>query len=107
MSDHRSSGDELAELVLAANALSQTAHRAGESYDVSAARDEMAPQVAKGARATRYQLSWELHRAGEMLRQVAQSIEHARVLEASLHPEMPPASTTRPLVAHPGAGLGL
>lgn len=80
MSDARSTEDVLNELGAAANALSQALHQTGADYDAPATPGDRARPPSREARAAQYQLSWELHRAGEMVRQVAHAIEHAREL---------------------------
>lgn len=62
----------------------QVLDQLGAFHDGLSKRD-IRPVVAdsvRGGRATSYQVSWELHRAAAMTRQIAKAVDHAHELEA-------------------------
>ena len=98
--------EDLAALSATATSLSQALHHAGAAYDGQPSCQARS-HIDADHRATRYQLSWELHRAGEMLRQVARSLEQAQELEATLTRRPGSPSQCLPAAAPPSLGLSL
>ena len=86
----------LGSLSRAAASMSQSLHQLASFHDEPARTTGWAPEDSAGARSAAYRVSWELHRAGEMLRQVAATIDHAHEAEAILayHREFPEHSRT-------------
>ena len=97
----------LGSLSRAAASMSQSLHQLASFHDGPARKTGWAPEDSAGARSAAYRVSWELHRAGEMLRQVAETIDHAHEAEAILafHREFP--ENTRSLSPDPDLRIGL
>lgn len=96
----------LGSLSLAAGSMCQSLHQLAAFHDGSGRRTGWTPEDSSEARSAAYRISWELHRAGEILRQVAEAIDHAHEAEAILvyHREF----ATPPLAAHTTEqGIGL
>jgi hypothetical protein len=74
----------LGSLSVAAASMSQSLHQIASFHDGPGHRTGWTPGGSPGARAASYRVAWELHRAGEILRQVAESIDHAHEAEAIL-----------------------
>lgn len=74
----------LGSLTSAVASLSQSMHQVAAFHDDRAKKSEWVPERSANARAASYRASWELHRAGEMLRQVGETIGHAHEAEAAL-----------------------
>src|SRR5690349_4405649 len=66
----------LGDLSASAASLSQSLHQVAALHDGPSRRLRAAPCDSPSTRAATYQVSWELHRAGEILRQVAEAIDH-------------------------------
>ncbi|WP_148575311.1 hypothetical protein [Nocardioides caldifontis] len=85
----------LGSVAAAAASMSQSLHQLASFHDGPARRTGWAPGDSAGdsagARAASYRVSWELHRAGEILRYVSEAISHAQEAEATLvyHRELP------------------
>ncbi len=81
----------LGSLTSAVASLSQSLHQLGAFHDGPSNSSGWVPQNSSGARAAAYRVSWDLHRAGEMLHQVTETIGRAQEAEAILayHREMP------------------
>lgn len=98
----------LGSLSAAAASLEQSLHQLASFHDGPARKRAWVSGDERAGRAASHQISWELHRAGEILRQVAASLDHAHEVEASIaydhrdHPLMsePPRRT-------PNQGLSL
>ena len=88
----------LGSLSTAAASLSQSLHQIASSHEGPAQNTASVSDDSRAGRAAAYQVSWELHRAGEILRQVAQSIEHAHEAEATItyHHRNSPSLTDAP-----------
>ncbi len=97
----------LGALSRAASSMSQSLHQLAVFHDGPARKTRWALEDSAGARSAAYRVSWELHRAGEMLRQVAETIDHAHEAEAILafHREFP--ENTRSLSPAPDHRIGL
>ena len=74
----------LGSLSAAAASLSQTLHQVASAHDGPPQPGDWVPAKAPRERAAAYQVSWELHRAGEIMRQVASAINHAHEVEATI-----------------------
>lgn len=98
----------LGSLSAAASSLEQSLHQLAEIHDEPASRRTWLAGDQRESRATSYQVTWELHRAGEVMRQVAASLSRAHEMEAQIAydqrdtplQQAPPRST-------PGSGLSL
>ena len=68
----------------ALRSLEQSLHQLAELHE----RTETPSRVVNGSRregrAAGYQVAWELHRAGEMVRQVGRAVDHAHEVEATI-----------------------
>lgn len=97
----------LGSLSRAAASMGQSLHQLASFHDGPARKTGWAPEDSAVARSATYRVSWELHRAGEMLRQVAETIDHAHEAESLLafHREVP--ESTRRLSPASDHGLGL
>lgn len=74
----------LEDLSSAAASLSQSLHQVASMHDSPGRRLRSVPCDSPSNRAATYQVSWELHRAGEILRQVAEAIDHAHEVKATI-----------------------
>lgn len=74
----------LGSLTSAVASLSQSLHQIASLHDCPGREAAWAVGDSRAARAAAYQVSWELHRSGEVLRQVAESIAHAHAAEATI-----------------------
>ncbi|MFT4083949.1 MAG: hypothetical protein QM638_15315 [Nocardioides sp.] len=81
----------LGSLTSAVASLSQSLHQIAAFHDGPAKSGGWVPAESTQARSTAYRVSWELHRAGEVLHQVSESINSAHEAEAVLryHREFP------------------
>lgn len=98
----------LGSLTSAVASLSQSLHQIASFHDGPARKTAWVTGDSRAGRAASYKVSWELHRAGEVLRQVSESIEHAHEAEATIaydHRDFPSLTDApRRSVDH---GLGL
>jgi len=82
----------------ALGSMAQVLHQLGTAHDRIPGSDGSAP-VGREARAAAYQVSWELHRAAEMVDQVGVTVDRAHQLEAAIsydvHLPVTPAPTRR------------
>lgn len=82
----------LGSLTSAVAALSQSLHQLAAFHDAAAQKGVWVAGDSRAGRAATYQVSWELHRAGEILHQVSESIASAHNAESRLtyvHPDFP------------------
>lgn len=89
--------DLLGALSQAITSIGQTIHQIGDFHDALKQRD-IRPVVADSARtgqAASFQVSWELHRAAEMTRQVAKAVDHAHEIESRIAYSRPVEHTVR------------
>lgn len=96
----------LGSLTSAIASLSQSLHQLAAFHDRAAPKGAWVAGDSRAGRAAAYQVSWELHRAGESLRQISEAIEHAHNAEAQItyvrrHFQAPPPP------AHDGLSHGL
>lgn len=96
----------LGSLTSAVASLSQSLHQIAAFHDGSPRRAAWVPESSAKARSASYRVSWDLHRAGEMLRQVGETIANAHEAEAILayHREFPEPVTRSSSADH---GLSL
>src|SRR3954452_23854901 len=64
--------------------LAQALHQLGDFHDGPALKRTWVTNDARKERSASYQVSWELHRAAEMLHQVAETIDRAHEIEATI-----------------------
>lgn len=107
ITDPRDIYPTLGSLSRAAASMSQSLHQLASFHDGPARKTGWSPDDSSSARSAAYRVSWELHRAGEMLRQVAETIDHAHEAEAILayHREFPEQS--QPLSSTTERRIGL
>lgn len=74
----------LGSLSAAAASLEQSLHQLAAHHDGPARKRAWVTGDDRAGQAASHQVSWELHRAGEILRQVAASLDHAHAVEASI-----------------------
>jgi len=97
----------LGSLTAAVASLSQSLHQVAAFHDGRDKWSDWRLERSVQVRAASYRVSWELHRAGEMLRQVGDTIGHAHEAEAVLvyHREFPDPSFVPGHSADRGLGL--
>jgi hypothetical protein len=96
----------LGDLSLAAASLGQVLHQLGRLHDAQQSESRWVSEGSRAGRAATYQVSWDLHRAGEMLRQVTRCIDEAHQAEGTVvyhHRDFPAFAET----ARPGRDQGL
>ena len=64
--------------------MSQSLHQLGNFHDGQTTKDARATDDAHAGRAASYRVAWELHRAAEMLHQVAECVDRAHEFEATV-----------------------
>lgn len=98
----------LGSLTSAVASLSQSLHQLAAFHDGAAQRGVWVAGDSRAGRAATYQVSWELHRADEILHQVAESIGSAHSAEARIT-YMPRdlSPLTAPAPRSPERGLSL
>lgn len=96
----------LGSLTSAAASLSQSLHQLATYHDGRQRQTEWVPTDSPKARSAAYRVSWDLHRAGEMVRQVGEIVANAHEAEAMLayHRKFPEPPLPRSSGAH---GLSL
>ena len=94
----------LGSLTSAVASLSQSLHQIAAFHDAPQRQTEWGPADSPKARSAAYRVSWDLHRAGEMVRQVGDVIADAHEAEATLayHREFP-----EPPLSHSSTDHGL
>lgn len=87
----------LGSLTSAVASLSQSLHQIASVHDNRPRGTAWVPETSPKGRSAAYRVSWDLHRAGEMLRQVGETIANAHEAEAmnAYHREFPEPSATR------------
>jgi len=96
----------LGSLTAAAASPKQTLHQLAACHDGTSRKRAWLNGDPKAGRAASYQVSWELHRAGEILRQVAAALDRAHEVEAQIaydHRDVPLLS--EPTRSTPSPGL--
>lgn len=74
----------LGSLSAAAASLAQSLHQIAVFHDGPARKTAWATGSTQAGRAAAYQVSWELHRSGEILKQVAESLDQAHEVDSSI-----------------------
>jgi hypothetical protein len=74
----------LGSLTSAVASLSQSLHQLASFHDGEAKKGVRVAGDSRAGRAATYRVSWELHRAGEILHQVSESIASAHSAEARI-----------------------
>lgn len=64
--------------------LAQALHQLGDFHDGPALKRTWVSHDARNGRSASYKVSWELHRAAQMLHQAAESIDRAHEVEATI-----------------------
>lgn len=82
--DPRETYSVLGSLTSAVASLSQTHHQLASFHDSEGEKGVWVAGDSRAGRAVTYQVSWELHRAGEILHQVSESIANAHSAEARI-----------------------
>lgn len=82
--DPRDIYSALGSLTSAVASLSQSLHQIAAFHDGRQRQTEWVPADSPKARSAAYRVSWDLHRAGEMVRQVGDVIADAHEAEATL-----------------------
>lgn len=98
----------LGSLTSAVAALSQSLHQLAAFHDAAAQKGVWVAGDSRAGRAATYQVSWELHRAGEILHQVSESIASAHHAESRLtyvHPDFPACADAPHRSANHGLSL--
>lgn len=89
-------------------ALSQSLHQMATFHDRHTADGAWTADRSRDGRAAAYQVSWELHRAAEILHHVSDSIDHAHTCESRisyLHRDFPPFAPVPRLTTERRLGL--
>jgi hypothetical protein len=76
--------------------LAQALHQLGDFHDGPALKRTWMTNDARTGRSASYRVSWELHRAAGMLHQVAETIDRAHEVEATIAYDTPDFPTARP-----------
>lgn len=101
LADTRDLYSLLGSLSAAAASLSQSLHQIASAHDGPQHPGSWVPEQSPSGRAAAYQVSWELHRAGEIMRQVATAIDHAHEVESTItythrdSPDLSPVPNSR------------
>lgn len=86
----------LGDLSLATSSLAQSLHQIATAHDRLGPDRAVVAESRRTGRATSYAVSWELHRAAEMLRQVAKGIDRAHEDEGRItHTQPVPLLTSQ------------
>lgn len=64
--------------------LTQSLHQLGDFHDGPATKTAWRNGDPHAGRASSYRVSWELHRAAEMIHQVAETVDRAHEIEATI-----------------------
>lgn len=64
--------------------LTQSLHQLGDFHDGPATKTAWMNGDPNAGRASSYRVSWELHRAAEMIHQVAETVDRAHEIEATI-----------------------
>jgi ABC-type transporter Mla subunit MlaD len=102
--------DLLGDLSRAITSLAQSLHQIAKVHDNLEPGRARVAESARSGRATSYAISWEVHRAAEMLTQVAGVVDRAHQDEAKIayvqpDPLLPPDRQATPAAANNGLHL--
>lgn len=78
----------LGSLSVALRSLEQSLHRLAAFHDGAEGPFAVVNDSRREGRAAGYQVAWELHRAGEIVRQLGRVIDHAHEVEAAIGYEL-------------------
>lgn len=98
----------LGSLTSAAASLSQSLHQIAAFHDGAAKKGVWVEGDSRAGRAAIYQVSWELHRAGEILHQISEAIASAHQAESRItyaHCDFPALADTPHRTADHGLSL--
>lgn len=98
----------LGSLSAAAASLRQALHQIASFHDSPARKATWVAGDSRAGRVASFQVSWELHRAGEILKHVAETIDHAHEAEATIvydHRDFPSHSDVPRRSVDQGLGL--
>jgi len=98
----------LGELTTGLESLAQSLHQIGTFHEAPAFERTWATGNPRAWRAASYEVAWELHRAAEMVHQVATGLDRAHTTEATIDysPRKVPALRSVPRPTHePGLAL--
>lgn len=87
--------------------MAQSLHQLGDFHDGQAAKTALVKNDPNHGRAASYRVSWELHRAAEMLHQVGECVDRAHEIEAIIAYQASVHERPSPRHAPPQAGLSL
>ena len=96
----------LGELTNGLASLAQSLHQIGDFHEGPATKRAWITGDSRAGRAASYQVAWELHRAAEMVHQVAATIDRAHEVEASITYDVHDVTALAP-VPRPTAQPGL
>lgn len=88
--------------------LTQSLHQLGDFHDGPATETAWCNGDPQAGSASSYRVSWELHRAAEMVRQVAEGIDRAHEIEATItygHAAQPTPTPVWRMDHEPGLSL--
>lgn len=94
--DPTSTYSVLGSISSALTSLTQVLHQIGQAHDGELARRVRLDGDPQAGRASSYRVSWEVHRAAEMLHQVAEAVDRAHEIEATITYDLEAVSTTAP-----------
>lgn len=89
------------------SSMAQSLHQLGHFHDGQAAKTALVRNDPYHGRAASYRVSWELHRAAEMLHQVGECVDRAHEIEAIIAYQASGHERPSPRRAPPEAGLSL
>ena len=88
--------------------LSQSLHQVGGFHDGPAGKEAWINGDPHAGRAASYKESWELHRAAEMIHQVAECVDRAHEIEATIAYDIADYPSFAPIPRHtPDRGMSL
>jgi hypothetical protein len=108
LDDPRQIYSVLGSLTSAVASMSQSLHQLASFHDREATNGVWVAGDSRAGRSAAHQVSWELHRAGEILHQVSDSIGHAHNCESQIsymHGDFPAFPAAQPRSAERGLGL--
>ena len=87
--------------------LTQSLHQLGDFHDGPATKTAWMNGDPHAGRVSSYRVSWELHRAGEMIHQVAETVDRAHEIEATIAYDVHEFPLARVPSQSPDRGLSL
>lgn len=87
--------------------MAQSLHQLGDFHDGQATKTARVRDDPYNGRAASYRVSWELHRAAEMLHQVGECVDRAHEIEAIIVYQASVPERPSPRRAPPDVGLSL